>query len=240
LLKLENVSYVVDGKRILTNLNMEFRENRKYVILGTNGAGKTSIANIIMGLEGYKPTEGRIYLDDEDITDLPVYERAKRGISFQWQEPVRFKGIKVSDYLKLGGKLKVSDEDVMRALSAVNLSPFLYMNRYVDDNLSGGERKRIELASLLLLKPRYVILDEPDSGIDIMSIDMIVNVIERLVSERSSVIVITHREEIAKRMDEGYLICSGVILMKGESDKLVEYYKEKCDRCDHINIPVNG
>ena len=238
MLELREVDFEVEGKKILRKITMRFEEGKKYSILGMNGAGKSTIAYIIMGLEGYKPTSGRVYLDGQDITDLPVSERARRGITLLWQEPARFKGLTVKDYLTLGGKLSLKKEEMIQALELVGLSPLLYLNRAVDESLSGGERKRIELASVLLLKPRYAVLDEPDSGIDIMSLDMIKDVINWLSSYGGTPILITHREEVALETDESYLVCNGIILKKGRSQELVEYYRETCDRCDHINIPI--
>lgn len=238
MLELKDVDFEVKGKKILKKISMRFEEGRKYSILGMNGAGKSTIAYIIMGLEGYRPTSGKIYLDNEDITDLSVSERAKKGITLLWQEPARFRGLTVKDYLTLGGKLNLKKEEITQVLELVGLSPLFYMNRTVDESLSGGERKRIELASVLLLKPRYAILDEPDSGIDIMSLDMIKNVINWITEHGGTTILITHREEVALETHESYLICNGIILKKGKSKEIVEYYRTMCDKCDHVNLPI--
>ena len=240
MLELIDIGFEVEGKKILRKITMKFEEGKKYSILGMNGAGKSTIAYVIMGLEGYKPTAGKIYLDGEDITDLPVSERAKRGITLLWQEPARFRGLTVKDYLTLGGKLSIKKDEIAQILELVGLSPLLYMNRTVDESLSGGERKRIELASVLLLEPRYAILDEPDSGIDIMSLDMIKNVIDWIFDHGGTPILITHREEVALETDESYLVCRGIILKRGKSKDLVEYYRTTCDKCDHINLPVEN
>lgn len=238
MLALVDVWYESDGKAILKNINMTFEPGKVYAILGTNGAGKSTLAYVIMGLEGYRPTRGRILLDGEDITDFPVTERAKRGITLMWQEPARFTGLKLKDYLTLGGKNKVSDEEIKRALEMVGLNPHLYLERLVDEKLSGGERKRVELASVILLKPKYVVLDEPDSGIDIMSVDMIDHVVEELAEKGSCVVLITHREEIALKADYSYLLCRGIVLKEGHPGEIVSFYKASCDRCDHPNEPT--
>nr|WP_144380717.1 ABC transporter ATP-binding protein [Thermotoga profunda] len=238
LLILENISFIRNNRYILKNVNIVFQKGKVYTILGTNGAGKSSLAYLIMGINDYKPSTGKILLDGEDITNLSITDKAKKGLTLLWQEPVRFQGLTVEQYLTLGGKLKISNDQIDFALDLVGLSPELYKHRMVDGLLSGGERKRVELASVLLLNPRYAILDEPDSGIDIMSLSMIEKVIEYIVKNKGTVIVITHREEIAKISQEAYLLCNGSILAQGSPDKIIEYYKNKCDSCSHANIPT--
>ncbi len=234
MLELKDVYLELGEKTILRKLNMKFEVGKRYTILGNNGTGKSTIANVIMGVEGYKPQSGRIYLDGDDITDLGVSQRAKLGITIAFQENVRFEGIKVYDYLTLGGKNKKSSDDVKKALKVVGLNED-YAKRYVDASLSGGERKRIELASVYMLDPKYVILDEPDSGIDMMSIDTINTFINHLRERNITVITITHREEIAIDCDYSYLICSGIVLKEGTPADISEYYKSMCDVCDHPN-----
>ncbi|MEJ5229988.1 MAG: ABC transporter ATP-binding protein [Pseudothermotoga sp.] len=235
---LEKLSLRKNEKEILKDISAVFNSGKIYAILGTNGAGKSSLAYTLMGVNDYRPTSGKILLDDEDITDLSVTERAKRGITLLWQEPVRFQGLTVEQYLTLGGRIKATREELESILELVGLSGKLYLNRMVDGLLSGGERKRVELASVLLLRPRYAILDEPDSGIDIMSLSMIERVMEHIVKNNGSVILITHREEIARTSDEAYLLCNGSILVHGSPDKIIEYYKNRCDNCSHANEPT--
>ncbi|WP_365942116.1 ATP-binding cassette domain-containing protein [Thermococcus sp.] len=162
MLCLRNITYEDKNRCIIENVNMTFREGIIYSILGPNGAGKSTLAHIIMGVK--KPTEGRVILDGEDITNLGVSERAKHGISLLWQGPARYEGITVEEYLTLGGALKVERRELKEVLRLVGLPYELYAGRFVDKSLSGGERKRVELASIMLLKPKYAILDEPDSG----------------------------------------------------------------------------
>ena len=233
MLELKNIKYTKNSNEIIKGINMKFEEGKVYCIVGNNGVGKSTIGYIIMGLSDYKPTEGRILLNGEDITDLDITQRARKGISLLWQEPARFEGITVENYLKLNRDIK--KEEIEEALNLVNLDPTKYMRRYVDKKLSGGERKKVELASCILLKPKYIIMDEPDSGIDIMSLDMIVKVINRFKEMGSTVIVITHRKEIALNCGYSYLICSGKVFLEGKSDKIVEYYEKTCDNCGHVN-----
>ncbi len=233
MLVLENIKYSRNSHNIINGISMEFNEGSVRCIIGNNGVGKSTIGYIIMGLNDYRVNEGRILLDGEDITDLPVTERARKGITLLWQEPARFEGITVESYLTLNRKIPRSRlEEVLRL---VNLDPKYYLKRMVDKKLSGGERKKVELASCILLEPRYLIMDEPDSGIDIMSLDMIVNVIRYLKEKGTGVIVITHRKEIAKKCEYSYLVCAGKVLLEGKSEKIVSYYEKTCDTCGHVN-----
>ena len=229
MLCLRNADYSREERRLLRGINMRFREGMSYSILGPNGAGKSTIARILMG--ELKPTSGRVLLDGRDITDLGVTERAKLGISMAWQEPARYEGIMIREYLTLGGKLKVEEDEIREALELVGLPYELYSNRLMDKGLSGGERKRVELASLLLLKPRYAILDEPDSGLDITAGELIEELLNRFRKAGTTVIIITHHEEIAGKTDFAYFVCAGRLVKKGFSREVVDYYRKTCGRC---------
>ncbi|RLF88400.1 ABC transporter ATP-binding protein [Thermococci archaeon] len=229
MLRLRNISYSINGREIIKGINMQFRGDMIYSILGPNGAGKSTLAYVTMGV--LKPTTGRILLGDRDITDFSITEKAKLGISMMWQEPARYEGITVREYLTLGGKLRTNKDELQEVLELVGLSYELYAHRFVDKSLSGGERKRIELASLLLLKPRYAILDEPDSGLDITAGRLIENVLDYFRKIRTTVILITHHEEIAAKTDFAYFVCAGKLVKKGFSREIVQYYKETCGRC---------
>jgi Fe-S cluster assembly ATP-binding protein len=182
-----------------------------------------------MGCEGYRPTAGEIVFDGKTINDFKIHERARIGIAMAWQEPVRFEGISVRDYLTLHNK----DIDPAHYIEMVGLHPELYLRRMVDKSLSGGERKRIELASILALHPKLAILDEPDSGIDMLSTQDIVNVISAFKDKGSSVFLITHREEIVIIADKASQICNGKIVCTGNPQKVAEFYKaRKCLVCD--------
>ncbi|MGC8791112.1 MAG: ATP-binding cassette domain-containing protein, partial [Desulfurella sp.] len=232
---LENIKYSRNSKEIIKGVTINFEDNKITSIIGSNGVGKSTLAYIIMGLSDYKPNYGKIYLDDKDITDFSITERARLGISLLWQEPARFEGLTVKDYLSLGGKIKL---DVIKdALNLVRLNPDVYLSRYVDKKLSGGERKRVEIASCILLKPKFLIMDEPDSGIDLMSLDMIVDIMKYLKDNGTGVIVITHREEIATHSDYSYLICDGKVLKSGVCSDIIDYYRSTCDLCDNVNAP---
>jgi Fe-S cluster assembly ATP-binding protein len=198
-------------------------------LLGTNGTGKSTLAYVIMGCEGYKPASGDLLFNGKTIDELKIHERAQLGITMAWQEPVRFEGINVKNYLTLKSK----ENDSARYLEMVGLHPELYLRRMVDKSLSGGERKRIELASILALHPKLAILDEPDSGIDMLSTQDIINVINVFKKNGSSVLLITHREEISLIADRASQMCRGKIVCSGNPEKVAQYYKSrKCLVCD--------
>ncbi|MDA8104827.1 MAG: ABC transporter ATP-binding protein [Nitrospiraceae bacterium] len=229
LLELKDISYKVTGKDILSGLSLSIGPGEVHALLGTNGTGKSTLAYLVMGCEGYRPLSGEIVFAGELINSLKIHERAKLGITMAWQEPVRFEGIAVRDYLVLKDK----NIDPAHYLEMVGLHSELYLHRMVDKSLSGGERKRIELASILALSPKLAILDEPDSGIDMLSTQDIVNVISAFKNNSSSVLLITHREEIVLIADRASQICNGRVVCSGDPEKVAEYYKaRRCLVCD--------
>ncbi|ACL70560.1 ATP-binding cassette domain-containing protein [Halothermothrix orenii] len=233
MLTVENVFLTLGHKQVLRGLNLSFEKGKAYGIIGQNGAGKSSIAYLLMGLERYKPDKGKIIFGGEDITPLSVYERAKRGITLAWQEPARFEGLSIKDFLTLGNRY--SHEEAGEYLKLVGLDPERYLNREIDDSLSGGERKRVEMASVLMVKPEVVILDEPDSGIDIGSYEKVVQVVDHLKKNGSIVVVITHNNIMLKSMDYAYLICNGVAYREGAPGDIQEFYEDKCDSCAFVD-----
>ncbi len=234
LLDVDNVVYGTgpDGKTpILSGLSLSIEQGEVHALLGTNGTGKSTLAYLIMGCEGYRPSEGEIRFHGSVIHGLAVHERARLGITMAWQEPVRFEGISVRDYLSLHH----TDVDPAPYLQLVGLSPGLYLQRMVDKCLSGGERKRIELASVLALAPKLAVLDEPDSGIDMLSIQDVINVITAFKRNGTAVLLITHREEIAKIADRASQLCYGKIICSGTPEKVAEHYKmRKCATCSRV------
>ena len=232
MLEIRNLRFEVDGKVILDDLNLKVERGEIHGILGVNGTGKTTLAYIIMGL---LPTSGKIFFEGEDITRLSITERAKRGITLAWQEPARFEGLRVGDYLLLNGKADIGE--IKGFLRSVGLPPEQYLSRFVDATLSGGERKRIELASVMAMKPKLAVLDEPDSGIDMISLPYIINGIMRMAERGTSVLLITHSEstvEIAHRVS---LICAGRIIKTGSPKEICRWFKEHCQICTTPNEP---
>ena len=239
MLNLTNIELTINCKKILHDLNLEVRKGEIHSILGANGTGKSTLSSVIMGLNGYQVKGGQILLDGEDITNLPIHERAKRGITLGWQEPARFEGLTVGEYLRISNKFSRDGFLSPReCLLKVGLAPELYIGRAVDGTLSGGERKRIELASVLAMKPKLAILDEPDSGIDSLSIDHIVDVIKTFSRTGSAVLLITHHEEVAAIADRASSLCDGTVVKTGEPAAVAKFFRNHCEECPHVNQPA--
>jgi len=231
ILKVENLSIYKSGKKILNNLNLSIKKGEMFGILGSNGAGKSSLAYAIMGLKNYSINSGKILYEGRDITKWSITERAKKGIALSWQEPIRFEGLKVKEYLEIGIKDKYNKRNKCgEYLKLFGLNPDLYLDRIIDETLSGGERKRIELASIFLSEPKLIILDEPDSGIDIHGIENIKKVLKNTKSYNTTLLLITHQKEIADISDRIAIICDGSIEKIGETKETLGYFK-KCEKC---------
>lgn len=229
ILELREIVYSAAGREILAGLSFRIKVGEVHALLGTNGTGKSTLAHMIMGCQGYHPATGEISFNGFRINDLKIHERARLGISMAWQEPARFEGLLVRDYLTLGKTIEKPES----ALRLVGMEPSRYLGRMVDRSLSGGERKRIELASVLALQPKLAILDEPDSGIDMLSTDDIIRVLDRLRSGGSAVLLITHRDEIAEAADQASQICGGRIVCTGKPAQVAAVFKSrKCIFCD--------
>lgn len=237
ILSLENVSLKLGEKNILNDLSVEFWEGHIHAIVGPNGAGKSTLAYTIMGLAGYQKHSGNIIYDDKNINDLKVDERAKMGITLAWQEPARFEGLTVKDFI-LSSSKKNDLEIAKDCLNKVGLIPNNYLYRAVDKTLSGGERKRIEIASILAMNPRLVLMDEPDSGIDVAALDYIFKALELLKQNNSTVIMITHSPTVLNHAEHAFLLCCGKIADKGDKDKIAKYFNQKCMPCSHKNRPT--
>ncbi len=227
LLRVEDVWVERPDAEVLRGVNLSVRRGEVHTLLGLNGSGKTSLALTLMGADGYHPERGRILFDGQDITDLSVTERARLGLTLAWQEPARFEGLPVADYLALGMR-EPTRERIEKALEAVALSPTAYMSRVVDAALSGGERKRIELAAVYAMQPRLAILDEPDSGIDVLGVEEITSLLRRIADEGTAVLMITHREEMANMADTASLMCGGAVVSTGVPADVREYFAHHC------------
>ena len=234
LLTVNKLGFEVEGRKILDGLDLALAEGEIHALLGANGTGKSTLAYLIMGCAGYAPTSGEIRFQGEAINRLPLHERARLGITMTWQEPARFEGLRVVDYLSLRkGVASEPEVDPAECLRRVGLQPELYLERAVDKTLSGGERKRIELASVLALQPTLAILDEPASGIDMLSIQEIVDLIQALQASGAALLLITHRQEIARVADRASYLCGGRIVATGEPDAIAEQFRaRRCVVCD--------
>lgn len=230
ILKVDKLSLNLEGRQILNDLSLSIKAGTIHSVLGPNASGKSSLAYALMGCCDYFAQSGKIYFMGQDVTRLPVSQRAKMGLTLAWQEPARFEGLTVKDYLSIGIKEK-NDDLIREALEFVLLKPEEYLNREVDKTLSGGERKRIELASVFAMRPKLAVLDEPDSGIDILALDHIINLIKELRKKGTTVLLITHREEVSSIADKTSLLCTGTIVKEGDTEEVGTYFKERCIPC---------
>lgn len=229
LLDIQRLTFEVDRHPILDRLNLAIQAGEIHALLGANGSGKTTLAHVLMGCEGYQPSAGTILFNGANLLPLKIHERAKLGLTLAWQEPARFEGITVREYLSLG----LSGCDSSSALKQVGLEPDRYLNRRMDKALSGGERHRIELASVLSMKPKLAVLDEPAAGIDMLSINHIIEIIRALKEAGGSVLLITHQEEVALVADRASQLCAGQIIFTGHPREAVDHFRGRlCVRCD--------
>jgi Fe-S cluster assembly ATP-binding protein len=227
----------LNGKPIINDFSLHVAKGEIHGILGENGTGKTTIANLIMGTNNYKPTAGTMTFEGEDITKLSVSQRAQRGITLAWQEPARVEGLTVRDYLALSHRDGAAGlEDY---LQMVGLEPSQYMDRDIDATLSGGERKRIEMASVLAMRPKLAILDEPDSGIDIVAMPLLLNGIMEMNRQEASVLLITHSERVTEIAHRVSILCAGTIIRTGPPGESSRWFKNNCLTCPHINEPAH-
>ena len=204
---------------IVKNVSLDVEDGKFLVITGPNGGGKTTLAKLIMGLA--TPTGGQILLDGEDITGLSITDRAKRGISYSFQQPPRFKGMKVSDLLTIAAGKALSHDEACSYLTQVGLCARDYLNRDVDTSLSGGEVKRIEIATLLAKNSRLMIFDEPEAGIDLWSFARLTETFRELHEKGGrTILIISHQERIIRLADEIILIANGEIAGRGTADEL--------------------
>ncbi len=218
MLELKNICFTAeneDGKKDIIN-NVSLTLNEKFIAFtGPNGGGKSTLAKIIMGI--IKPTSGKIYLDGEDITDLSITERAHKGLAFAFQQPVRFKGITVSDIVSLASGKKLTVTEVCSYLSEVGLCAREYVNREINASLSGGELKRIEIACTMARQSKFTIFDEPEAGIDLWSFNSLIKVFERLADKTNgSLLIISHQERILNIADRIIVIANGKIKSDGK------------------------
>lgn len=223
MLELQNISYTVEdelGKKdILKDISLKVDE-RFVAITGPNGSGKSTLAKVIAGI--YTPTSGRIFLDGEDITDLSITERARRGISFAFQQPVRFKGITVKDMIMMAANKNISVSQCCQYLSEVGLCARDYIDREINASLSGGELKRIEIATIIARATKLSVFDEPEAGIDLWSFSNLINVFEKMHEKvNGSILIISHQERILNIADKIIVVADGVLQNVGTKDEIL-------------------
>lgn len=220
MLELRNIQYQVEGnKEILKNVNLKI-DDRFVAITGPNGGGKSTLAKMIAGL--IKPTGGSIILDGEDITEMSITERANKGISYAFQQPVRFKGLTVKDLLTLAAGKNTSVSEACDILSEVGLCARDYINREVNASLSGGELKRIEIAMIIARGTKFSIFDEPEAGIDLWSFNSLIKVFEKMYKEiKGSILIISHQERILNIADKIIVIADGQVQKIGTRQEVL-------------------
>lgn len=221
MLELKNVSYFRDNKQILDNISLKIDNSKLVAITGPNGSGKSTLAKIIMGI--LKPDSGSIFFDGRDITAMGITDRAKLGIGFAFQQPVKFKGLTVRDLIELSSGNTINVSEACNYLSDVGLCAKDYLNREVSNSLSGGELKRIEIAMLAAKKSKLTVFDEPEAGIDLWSFNSLISVFEKMHFEisDSSIVIISHQEKILNIADEIILLVDGKVQAVGQKEEVL-------------------
>ncbi|MBR2806321.1 MAG: ATP-binding cassette domain-containing protein [Oscillospiraceae bacterium] len=225
MLEIRNLSFSVNDdssdKEIIQNIDLVIPDNKLIVVTGPNGGGKSTLAKLIAGIE--KPTSGSIFFDGKDITNTSVTDRAKMGISFAFQQPVRFKGIQVVDLVRLATGKDISIADACQYLAEVGLCAKDYINREVNASLSGGELKRIEIATVMARQTKLSVFDEPEAGIDLWSFQNMIQIFEQMRAsiENSSIMIISHQERILEIADEIVVLADGKIEKQGPKDEIL-------------------
>lgn len=230
MIELVNICYEKDNKKILDNINLKFDSNFT-VITGPNGSGKSTLAKIIMGI--LKPTSGKVLFNGIDITDYSIDKRAKEGISFSFQQPVKFKGLTVYDLIRLSSSEELDFISCCDVLSKVGLCAREYIGREIDDSLSGGELKRIEIATIVVRNSKVNIFDEPEAGIDLWSFNNLINVFKELRNKNNcKTIIISHQERIISIADKIILLENGKV-NDSALDKIE--FNKSCSKLEEVN-----
>ena len=226
MLELKSLSFTADDAEnrtaeIIRNLSLTFEDNRFYVITGPNGGGKSTLAKLIAGI--MHSTAGQIIYNGEDITEKSITDRARMGIGFAFQQPVRFKGLTVLDLLRIAAGKPLTVSDACEYLSEVGLCAKDYIHREVNASLSGGELKRIEIATVLARNAKLVLFDEPEAGIDLWSFNNLIRIFEKMqkTEQNRTIIVISHQERILNIADEIIVLADGRVLKKGSKDEIL-------------------
>lgn len=221
ILELKDICFERDNKKILDRINLKIELGKFIAITGPNGSGKSTLAKIIMGIE--KPDSGKIIFDGKDITAMPINERAKLGISFGFQQPVKFKGITVYNLLKMSSNKEITKKEACDILATVGLCAKEYIDREVNSSLSGGELKRIEIATVALRETKLTIFDEPEAGIDLWSFNNLIEIFQKMSDRtKGTTIIISHQEKILNIADKIVLMKAGKIEKVGKTNEILK------------------
>lgn len=237
MLQLKNISFSIKEKgkvkHILKNINLEIEDDKFFVITGPNGSGKSTLAKIIMGI--VKPTSGEIWFNGENITNLSITDRAKKGISFAFQQPVKFKGITVKRMIELATGHEIAVGEACKYLVDVGLCARDYIDREIDSSLSGGELKRIEIATILARESKLTIFDEPEAGIDLWSFNSLIKTFKNLKSKyKCGFIIISHQERILDIADQVIVLSSGELKANGKKNDVLPSLSEIYSTCGKL------
>ena len=237
MLELENISFSVreNGriKNILKNINLKIEDDKFLVVTGPNGSGKSTLAKIIMGIN--KPSSGKIIFNGKDITNLSISERAKLGISFAFQQPVKFKGITVKQMISLAAGKEISVVDACKYLSDVGLCARDYIDRDIDGSLSGGELKRIEIATIVARQSELAVFDEPEAGIDLWSFNSLIKTFKNLKEKyKCGFMIISHQERILDIADKIVVLSSGTVKTVGTKEEVLPNLSEIYSACSRL------
>lgn len=230
MLQLKNIHWITEsGEKILNGIDLVVPDGKLTVITGPNGGGKTSLAKVISGL--YNPSEGNIFIDGQDITEWTITERSKNGMAYAFQQPVRFKGLTVKDLLEISAERKLSNGEICAMLGEVGLCGRDYMDREADASLSGGESKRIEIATVLARKnAKILVFDEPEAGIDLWSFASLIDAFEKIKQDSSrSLLIISHQERIMNIADYIAVVADGKVSKMGTRDEIFSSLMNKTD-----------
>ena len=230
MLELNKICFTKDNKRILNNVDLTINEGEFVAITGPNGSGKSTLAQIIMGIK--KQDTGSVIFEGKDISSFGIDERARAGIGFAFQQPVKFKGITVKELIRLSANKKIEKNEICDALSAVGLCANEYMNRELNSSLSGGELKRIEIASAIARQAKLLILDEPEAGIDLWSFNNLINLFSDIRTRlKGAIVIISHQEKILKTADRIVLLNSGEIQSNDGKEAVLNERFVMPDKC---------
>ncbi len=230
MLELKNICFERDNKKILDDINLKLDDNKFYVITGPNGSGKSTLAKIIMGI--CKQDSGQVILNGKDISNMPINERANLGIGFAFQQPVKFKGITVYDLIKLSAGRNITKIEACEILTKVGLCAKEYVDREINSSLSGGELKRIEIATVAVRNSKLTIFDEPEAGIDLWSFNNLIKIFEDMREvTKGTTLIISHQERILNIADQIILLNSGKVEKTGKAEEIVGTILAKSNCC---------